>query len=1805
MTSLGITGTTNINCSSISTSGTQTYSGETTVDAACGLTASSISFTDKLTVSAPTTITTDAGDNISFVAVEGNSTLETKVGNASFGGTVTGLSSLTTAATATFGANVSGVGSISAADSIINCASISTSGVQSYSGETTVGAECGITAGSVSFGNTLTVSAPTTIQTGAGNNISFAAITGTSALETKVGNASFGGTVTGLSSLTTAATATFGANVSGVGSISSGSAQINCSSISTSGAQTYSGETTVGAECGITAASVSFGNKLTVSAPTTITTAAGDNISFAAVEGTSTLETKVGNASFGGTVTGLSSLTTEATATFEENVSGVGSISTAAVTLGADLVEFSASSISVTGAIGDNTKSLKLTSPSITISNNISVKNLSVINITSDDYTLTFNGSNQTVTVADTLTLKGNLDANGTDKHYIVIESSEVWNLACDPSKSVIEYINVKNSAKTGDMIAAYNSLDSGNNTNWTFPGFTYKWTGNDSTTPHKWDDADNWYPKSIPNIGALVEIPKGLTNYPVITTETITLYKDSTYPGSVTIEKGTTTPAAVDAELTISGGSLSVGTLENNGKVTVSGGTITTDNKFSNNNLITISGTTAGINASALTKNENGNDSAVVYTGTGAASPVWGTKYKTLTVESGTQVTLGNDTEVQTLLTNAGTITNNAVLSVKDLDSSGTINGSGNQSYTGTVTLSGATTLTSTGDEGTIGFSAASPIDGNTSLTLQASTVTFGAPVGNTTQLTSLGITGTTNISCSSISTSGVQTYSGETTVGAECGITAGSVNFGNTLTVSAPTTITTASGDNISFAAITGTSTLETKVGNANFGGTVTGLSSLTTAATATFEANVSGVGSISTADAIIKSASISTTWTGTQTYSGTVQFDSTNIGDTGFALSAQTITFNNNVSVSPYEKLLTLTGNVETDGADPMTVGLPLQVNGNLTNKKNTTFSKDINITGVLTNESAGTLYATNIQTVTAAIAGSVEAASIIVSGTSDVTGSVKTTGNQTYTGNAIISDFTIVDVAQVQFGGIVTGKNGTNKKLTITKATGTTFDKHVTLNTIADTADSGTITFNAGGNIANAFTRTAGETFVSGVLTCEAAVSLKAVTINADGTEIKGTSITTGVINANTADNLNLTLTSTGGTFETGNVGSPNAFKKVIYSTGTGTADLVYNTTDSDINVYATEIEFTSNGNITVSDLIQSGKTTVKTSKTITLENIQTNELVFANTNQTDTVVNLNGNINVQKESNNLQISAKTINVTGTVTVPAASSTITLSSANNSAVNFTGTTDSSFSGKSLTVTGNLVSAKTSPANQTFSLPVIVSGNLTNSGISVFSGDVSVTGNVKDSGTWTQTLNSLIFTGGNTQEFEPNGGTVYHSVKVLKTGGSFATKTNAFKAQNFTDWTEEPVTNAGTIIFNTDTTIQSDVELKTVAAVTFAAAKNFTFKDTSDAYKDFKHTTGNTDINGNVYAKDISLKTVTGTNFTVKQAEDITVSETANLTAITIENASTTTFTGIATITTFSDTETAGSITFNAGGTIANTTTFATTSLVTFGNDATASFTFGTSPNYKNLIHIAYDTKVRGTLTAANIDLTNLDISGTVNGTTRIGGNVDVTTLATFKDDVYLYGNVAANFGTAGQNIKIEKNLVSARDGALTIDSNLTVTENIIVTKGSTTAGGITSTAPVTAQQNIVLYNGDFTANDALSAAKDILILGEHYSEEDATTGLQNEYSYYIARPAAWSTPNYTAATLPDGTALPAATSYNATLAVASGTTISAGKNFYANGTTLSRATAFSSGTWLSSCAFTPIPKRNSTRHTSARL
>lgn len=272
--------------------------------------------------------------------------------------------------------------------------------------------------------------------------------------------------------------------------------------------------------------------------------------------------------------------------------------------------------------------------------------------------------------------------------------------------------------------------------------------------------------------------------------------------------------------------------------------------------------------------------------------------------------------------------------------------------------------------------------------------------------------------------------------------------------------------------------------------------------------------------------------------------------------------------------------------------------------------------------------------------------------------------------------------------------------------------------------------------------------------------------------------------------------------------------------------------------------------------------------------------------------------------------------------------------------------------------------------------------------------------------------------------------------------------------------------------------------------------------------------------------------------------------------------------------------------GTVTFNAGGNISNATSFNTTALLTFGNDSSDTITFGSAPDYANLTHTAGPTSITGTVVGADITLgdtsggpatittpgvflladgktlsytTSFTQNGTGNSVLKGDfGSASGNGSAAFAHSVQLNASGASSFGTAGDSISI--------------------TENLIITAPS---AGLTINAPITVNENIVMYTGAVTASANLTALNDILILGASYSETDTSTGITDEYSYTASRPTGWSTGNYNATQLPDRSPLPAVANYSASLQTQPGITVTAGKNFYANHTELKGVAA---GQWL---------------------
>ena len=297
------------------------------------------------------------------------------------------------------------------------------------------------------------------------------------------------------------------------------------------------------------------------------------------------------------------------------------------------------------------------------------------------------------------------------------------------------------------------------------------------------------------------------------------------------------------------------------------------------------------------------------------------------------------------------------------------------------------------------------------------------------------------------------------------------------------------------------------------------------------------------------------------------------------------------------------------------------------------------------------------------------------------------------------------------------------------------------------------------------------------------------------------------------------------------------------------------------------------------------------------------------------------------------------------------------------------------------------------------------------------------------------------------------------------------------------------------------------------------------------------------------------------------------------------LTLNKANNTTFDGSVEIASFTDNENSGNITFKNGGRISASegTTFLTTGVLTLGDAQTDITTFGSTSSDANLTHTAGNTSITGNIKAANITLaetsggpmiiTNSGLfvtqdnkalsyttSFTQNGTgnSKLGGSFSGNGPATFVSSLQLYGSSNSNFGTTDTNISIAKNLIITREAtdSLTILSNINITDNL------------------------VLYKGPVTLNNNITTEKDILILGSSYSEKDTSTNISNEYAYTTPRHEEWSQPSYSETTLPDGSTLP--DTYTARLSVGANCCLTTGKNFYANGTSLT--TEGTNGQWL---------------------
>lgn len=908
----------------------------------------SLSFTKAVTLAGNTTITNSAAsETVHFAdAITGASnSLTINTGATQFDGAVSGLSSLSTAA------------------ATINCASITSSGVQTYNGAITISQNTILSASEIDFlatigsSNKLIVNAPVFKSGASADNtitlseIEFAADT---SIQTNTRKLTFDVTT-----------------ISGAGktiSLSSGSkADLKAGSIISPAVSNSGTITCIGA--------VTFND---------------------AVVNTNGAITCNGAATFKGAYSGRgASLTlSSGTSLFESDLDLSGttfSHSNGTVQIGG----------SATGEVtikGPQTFNNFETSRSLIICSTNSFNDFTATNL---------GGKSLSFEAGRTQNINGNLSLSGTSSSSLLTlknEGSGSWTITC--SNPSISNVNVINSTSTNSIVAI-DSRDSGHNTNWNFPGQEYTWTGNSS---NDWNTAANWSPESIPGFGTKVTINPA-TNHPILT-GALSLnqtYNSTDYTGQIIV--------AENAKFDLADKTLTVETIINNGTVRLKGiaNQITLPCTISNGteaSTVEYYDTTSVLDSTKLAwgttyknliinKPASLDDVILSVSNTTTIKPGTG---KTVSLNNpsnsfggaitldGGAVILNSSSDI-TIAANAladslyVTCADGKTININKITTTGT------QTFDGAVTVASNTTLTA-GSTSLIYFKKT--VTGSNPLTISTANSQFDGAVTNLASLTTAASTsfnaninnvGTlstakANINCASVSTTGTQTYGGAVTVQTNTAFNASAgqlINFQNTVTGS-------------------GSPLPQVTILNANsqFDGTVSNLTSLTTAASASFNANISSLGTLSTVAANINCASVSTS--GNQTYS-------------------EAVTLGTNTSLTSSANILfdsTVTGayTLNLNQALSTTFNAPVQING-LTDSTTHTGTVTFNAGGNISN-------ATSFNTTALLTFGNDSSDTITFGSAPDYANLTHTTGPTSITGTVVGADITLGDTS----GGPVT-------------------------------------------------------------------------------------------------------------------------------------------------------------------------------------------------------------------------------------------------------------------------------------------------------------------------------------------------------------------------------------------------------------------------------------------------------------------------------------------------------------------------------------------------------------------------------------------------------------------------------------------------------------------------------------------------------------------------------------------------------------------------------------------------------------
>ncbi len=301
-------GATQINGGSVTTTGNQTYNDAVTIGANTTLTTGGGNLTFANTLLGGFNVTANTGGgNATFQNLSGLALVQVDAAGGAIGflGTINGATGITanTSGVTTFGSTVDNVGFLTTdagGSTQINGGSITTIGAQTYGDAVLLGANTTLTTtnSNILFSNTLGGAFDLTTSTGSGN-------------------VTFQGQVNGLDDVvinnTGVTTFAAAASMNSLTTNAGGATQINGGSVTTTGAQSYGDQVTLGANTTLSTGggNLTFGDLLTGGFDLTVNAGAG-NVAFLAINGLNDLVVNsTGTTTFGGAAA-LNSLRTNA-----------------------------------------------------------------------------------------------------------------------------------------------------------------------------------------------------------------------------------------------------------------------------------------------------------------------------------------------------------------------------------------------------------------------------------------------------------------------------------------------------------------------------------------------------------------------------------------------------------------------------------------------------------------------------------------------------------------------------------------------------------------------------------------------------------------------------------------------------------------------------------------------------------------------------------------------------------------------------------------------------------------------------------------------------------------------------------------------------------------------------------------------------------------------------------------------------------------------------------------------------------------------------------------------------------------------------------------------------------------------------------------------------------------------------------------------------------------------------------------------------------------------------------------------------